>query len=112
MICKHTGCGRDAMLTESLCDLHSFKGQPPTQHDASATIRYHAATARSVLVAQLMNDVEWAHLVELAIERASTLGVAEYGTGAWDKTRPGLYRETDQELADAIFYVSVAEDIV
>lgn len=54
------------------------------------------------LAAQLINDAD--EIIDLAIERASTIGVREYGDTAYHK--PVEYLEIDvlEELADAVFY--------
>lgn len=45
-----------------------------------------------------------AELVELALERASSLGVAEYGDASFHKPLERIEMETAEELGDAIFY--------
>lgn len=48
-----------------------------------------------------------ADLIELAIHRAATLGVKEYGDISYHKEIEHLEVEVDAELADAIFYLHI-----
>lgn len=50
-------------------------------------------------------------LVELAIERSTSIGAAEYGDASFHKTRETLTRERFEEYADAIFYGCVEHHI-
>lgn len=48
-------------------------------------------------------DTKRAEIAALAMHRASTLGVREYGTAAFEKDN---HTDTMEELADGVFYVS------
>ncbi len=98
-------------MTDPACCAHCQGEAQDAERDPEATIRRHADASREQLLALLGNDEYWAHLVELAVERASGIGVDEYGTGAWDKTPAGLLGEAGQELADAIFYLGVRREV-
>lgn len=54
------------------------------------------------LAAYLIEDAD--ELVELAVERASTLGIREYGDTSYHKDIEWLEVDVMEELADAIFY--------
>jgi hypothetical protein len=43
-------------------------------------------------------------LTELSVERAKTLGVAEYGDSSYSLSFDAVGLEVDMELTDAIFY--------
>lgn len=47
-------------------------------------------------------------IIDMAIERASTLGVAEYGDVSYYKPLERLECEVLEELADAVFYEHLA----
>lgn len=46
-------------------------------------------------------------LAELAITRASTIGITEYGDTSYHKENEYLEIDVDEELADAIFYMHI-----
>jgi len=81
------------------------------ERDPEATIRAFTNRARMKLLELATDRDRWDRLTELAIERSTTIGVREYGTGAWDKTPPELEGEGDDEIADWIFYTAVGEDV-
>ncbi len=56
------------------------------------------------LIVKLLRDKE--RLIRLAIDRASTLG-GEYEDASYNKSDDLLGTESDEELADAIFYEHV-----
>lgn len=78
--------------------------------DPEATVRAHASAAVHRLVERLQRDAD--RLVELAVERSTSLGARAYGDGAWSKPPDDLDRETDEELADALFYQGARFDVL
>lgn len=82
----------------------------PTR-DPERTIRAHANTARRQLLALAVDRDRWAELVDLAVERATSIGAYEYGTRTWERTPPEVAHEADCEIADWLFYVGVQEDL-
>jgi len=76
--------------------------------NAERVIREHAETIRDLILADITN----AHsvLVELAVERANTIGAAEYGDASFHKTLQELTLDRYEEYADAYFYAGVAID--
>ena len=54
------------------------------------------------LAAQLIEDAD--EIIELAVDRASTIGVREYGDTAYHKPIEWLEVDVLEELADAVFY--------
>jgi hypothetical protein len=49
-------------------------------------------------------------IVRLAVQRASSIGTAEYGDTAWLKTDDDLRVDVLEELADAVFYQHIVVD--
>lgn len=78
--------------------------------DVERTIRERADTTIALLIERLQQ--RRAELVDYSVERATTIGVTEYGEAAWHKTPDQLLREIDDELADAIFYGGAREDVI
>ena len=74
-------------------------------HDVERVVREYGRDAVRQLIVEL--SVAADALVDLAVERATTLGAAEYGDASFHKNSHELKRETSEELADAIFYTSV-----
>lgn len=67
-----------------------------------STLRRRGRQAAIELCHRIIDDYE--DLIELAIERALTLGVTEYGDTSYHKDLEHLEVEVNEELADAIFY--------
>lgn len=65
-------------------------------------LRRRGRQAAIELCHRIVDDYE--DLIELAIERALTLGVQEYGDVSYHKPIERLEVEVDEELADALFY--------
>lgn len=80
--------------------------------DPEATIRAHANVARQRLLSLAADRDRWAELVELAVERATSIGAREYGTTTWEKSITAVAHEGDCEIADWIFYLGVQEDLL
>lgn len=80
--------------------------------DAETTIRAHANRARHQLLQLATDRDRWAELVDLAVDRATSIGVREYGTSTWDKPVADVAHEGDCEIADWIFYLGVQEDLL
>lgn len=76
--------------------------------DAEAVIRKHADAAIYTMLCDLLAHAT--ELVELAVERATSIGAAEYGDASFHKTPLELRRDRFEEHADAIFYASVELD--
>ena len=72
-----------------------------------AFIRENANKIIASLCSRLVEHKE--ELVEMCIERASTVGVAEYGDTSFSKPIEYLEVDVDEELSDAIFYESIVE---
>jgi hypothetical protein len=79
--------------------------------DPETTIRAHANTARRKLMELAADRDRWAALVELAVERATSIGAREYGTSTWEKPVDAVVAEGDCEISDWIFYIGVVEDL-
>jgi hypothetical protein len=79
--------------------------------DAEQTIRAHAEAARYRIVSRILDPAIWAYLVEMAVERATGIGAAEYGDRAWSLSKDEIQVEGFQEIADLIFYVGVEFDL-
>lgn len=70
-----------------------------------AIIVEHARQAAYRVLALLHRDME--EIEELALERLSSLGAAEYEDRSFHKTLDELKQETHEELADAIVYQAI-----
>jgi hypothetical protein len=70
--------------------------------DHMSTLRSDARAAALELCRLLIDNIDW--LTELAIDRATTIGVAEYGDTSFHKPLERLEVDVDEELADALFY--------
>jgi hypothetical protein len=79
--------------------------------DPEETIRAHANTARRKLMELAADRDRWNDLVDLAVERATSIGAREYGTSTWEKPVEDVAVEGDCEIADWIFYLGVQEDL-
>jgi hypothetical protein len=73
------------------------------------TMIRHGESARAEM--QRILDDQFDDIARLALERSTTIGAAEYGDRAWHKTHDELLQEALEEFADALFYLSVREDI-
>lgn len=78
--------------------------------DPERTIREHAGRTVDLIIHRLV--AHRAHLLDRAVERATTLGVKEYGEGAWSKTPEQLLEEFDDEICDAFFYGGARFDVL
>jgi hypothetical protein len=79
--------------------------------DPEQTIRAHAEVARHRILSRILDPAIWAYLVELAVERATSIGAREYGDRAWGLSRDEIQIEGFQEIADLIFYMGVEFDL-
>lgn len=89
------------------CPRHG-DGGIAARRDPELTVRAHAERSVSFLIRELLERKD--ELVELAVARASSIGAAEYGDAAWQRSPAELSVEVDEELADALFYAGVRFD--
>lgn len=73
--------------------------------NAELVIREHADAILWQLVTELVEHYD--AIVELAVTRATTIGIAEYGNSSFSKTPKELRTDRFEEHADAVFYAAV-----
>jgi len=76
--------------------------------DAAQTIEDYAVEAVDTLREMLASEWLVCLLIQLAKDRATSIGAKEYGNAAYFKTISALIREIQEEISDAIFYAAVA----
>jgi hypothetical protein len=72
--------------------------------DPEPGIREHAEEIRMRILRRVCDNERWAALVELAVERATSIGARDYGNASYYKSTRELEAEGDCEIADLIFY--------
>lgn len=79
---------------------------PPSEPliDPEPGIRQHASEIRMRILRRVLDNAKWDELVDLAVERATSIGAADYGNASYYKSTRELTAEGDCELADLIFY--------
>src|SRR4051812_7346021 len=70
----------------------------PKLRDARATVLAGADDARFLLLSLIQSDVAWAAIVQHAVDRATSVGAAEYGDASYSKSPGVLLDETFAEL--------------
>jgi hypothetical protein len=105
--CRH--CTRPSSACD--CPASVQRAEPIVAlRDAEATIRATAAETRMRLARQIFDNDRWSHLVDLAVERATSIGAQQYGDASYNKTDAELEAEGDDEIADWLFYAGVIEE--
>lgn len=77
--------------------------------EAERVIRERADRIRDKIVAEILAHHD--EITELAVERANTIGEAEYEGRSFLKTGPELRVDRFEEYADAYFYCGVELDM-
>lgn len=77
--------------------------------EAERVIRQHADAVLWTMLRELLEQFD--EITQLAVERADTLGFAEYGDASFHKSPECLRTDRFEEYADALFYGSVERDI-
>lgn len=78
----------------------------PTEEliDPGPGIRAHASEIRMRILRRVLDNAKWAALVDLAVERATSIGAKDYGNASYYKSDAELEYEGDCEIADLLFY--------
>jgi len=76
--------------------------------EAERVIRENAERIKYRLIAEILEHHD--ELVELAVERADTIGILEYEDRSFRKSPAELFVDRKEEYADAYFYCGVELD--
>ena len=77
--------------------------------EAERVIRENADRIKYRIIAEILEHHD--EIVELAVERADTIGIAEYEDKSFLKSATELRTERFEEHADAYFYCGVEIDL-